>query len=137
MRWIHSIRVHRPWQVIAAQLPLVFLVALLGCQDSSHRRLDVPDDLIGVWTTSDSPYEGRSLELRRFEVLIGTGESPPQSSPVLEVTQESLDRGLGFRITCGDTEGDEFFLNLLYDPATQRLRLKNRPQVAWSRGEPS
>ncbi len=124
---------------MSLRLPAVLawtITALIGSlvSCSLQKTTEVPDELIGVWTTSADDYSGRSLELRNHSVLIGTGEGTPSPSPVVEVIQEPAVGMTAYTVVYRDLEGD-FKLHLLYDAAQRELRLKNRPQVTWTKGE--
>ena len=111
------------------------IVALFGSLMScaGPKITEVPDELVGVWTTTAGDYRGRSLELRNRSVLFGTGEGSPSPDTVVEVTREPDDGETAYTIVARDQAGDDFKLHLLYDAAQSELRLKNRPEVKWTK----
>lgn len=113
---------------------VIGLVLALSAGCGEPKITEVPDELIGVWTTTAIDYRDRFLEIRKDAVLFDTGEGTPSANPVIEVTQEMADDRHAYTIVCFDSEGSgEYKLHLLYDSSLQVLRLKNRPQVPWIR----
>ncbi len=126
------------FQAVLAWTITALLGSLVSC--SGQKTTEVPDELIGVWTTTAGDYSDRSLELRYNSLLIGTGEGTPSLNLVVEVTQELAAGATAYTIAYRDLEADEFKLYLLYDAAQRELRLKNRPGVKWTKqggGEPA
>jgi hypothetical protein len=58
---------------IGKSLAIVILFSILfGCQCS--RKTTAPEDLIGVWKTSAPQYEDRFFEMKKDEIVFGTGQ---------------------------------------------------------------
>jgi len=51
---------------------LISLILILGCE--TKKIAGVPENLIGVWGTSDPTYADRTFEITRNEVIFQTGE---------------------------------------------------------------
>ena len=109
------------------------LVLLVTAACEPKRSKELPVDLLGVWTTEAEEYQGRFLEIRTDLVRYGTGEGEPVSDGVVGVSEEKVETGIAYTLFCTDSEGGEYKLNLLYDPSSSVLRLRNRPQVLWEK----
>jgi len=119
-------------QATVAVLFLATTITLLvtaACEP--QRSQEIPVGLLGVWTTEADSYRGRFLEIRTDLVRYGTGEGEPVSDGVVGVSEEKVETGIAYTLFCTDSEGGEYKLNLLYDPSSSVLRLRNRPQVLW------
>ena len=105
--------------------------SLVSC--GGQKLTEVPEELIGIWTTTATEYDGRSLELRSKYVVIGTGDGSADADPVVEVVVNRTAGTTAYTIVSSDREGDDFNLHLVYDTAQRVLYLKNRPRAKWTK----
>jgi hypothetical protein len=68
-----------------ALLIFTLLAAIVGCQPATEKT--IPDDLLGVWKTSEPKYTDRFFELKKDAIIIATGENNTDTYSVASVEQ--------------------------------------------------
>lgn len=90
----------------------------------------VPDEILGVWLTSDSTYADRALELQPHALLFRGGGTAAQTvRRVRRVVQGALIR---YEIEY-EADGGPVTLKLTYAPGSGVIKLASRPTVFWHR----
>lgn len=90
----------------------------------------VPDEILGVWLTSDSAYEGRALEIQPHAVLFrGAGTA---AQPVRRVRRVVQGARVRYEIEY-QAEGGPVTLLFTYAPGPGVIKLDSRPTVLWHR----
>ena len=113
---------------------LIFFIIILGCE--SKKIAGVPDNLIGVWGTSDPTYADRPFEIRRNEVIFHTGEKTFDTYPIksIEIEKTPGEEGTLYTINYIIKEGLKYQFSFYYNPAGQgEIRYKNQRQIAWTK----
>jgi hypothetical protein len=113
-------------------ITLVMLFFALQCS----KIKTAPDDLIGVWKTSDPKYEDRFFEVDRSTITFGKGggDSDTHSITSIEIEKGDEARGNLYTIAYKDKEGQKFTFLIYYNPANQgTIRFKNQDQIEWTR----
>ena len=103
------------------------LVAALGCA----RREAVPAALIGRWTTDDSRYADRALEIGPEQIRFGVDPGLNLSYRVQGIESEPDPAGTLYRLFY-DAPGEPERSLQLRLPAPDRLRLENHAEL-WTR----
>jgi hypothetical protein len=118
--------------------PSVLLIAVaifvvsFGCR--SERTRTVPDELVGVWKTSEPRYADRFLELTRTSIAFGTGEGKADVRSVAAVEKAREDGKILYTVSYADPEGHESTFSFYYDPARAGvIRLKNQQSFEWTK----
>jgi hypothetical protein len=113
---------------------LLFFILFYGCQCGKKGTL--PDDLIGVWKTSAPQYADRFFEIKKDEIIFGTGEGSLKSNAIINIETEKV-RGEEtslYTIQYKDQEGERYTFSFYYDPVKSGvIRFKNQTQIAWTR----
>jgi hypothetical protein len=105
---------------------------LLAC---STPQIDVPPELVGRWTTDDERFDGRAMEFTSQSVTFETGIEPPTMHAVVAIdSDETAGSERAMIIRYLGEGGGESTLTLRYDTSTQTVRLENRRDVLWTRG---
>lgn len=115
----------------ASVVALTLLLALVGCGPESTKT--VPDDLIGVWKTSEPKYADRPFQLSRDAITFWTGGGESYTRTVARVTRVREDGNVlytVFYVDPADAERFEFKLAFYYDGS---IRWKNRRDMAWAK----
>ena len=105
-----------------------------GC---ARGPVQVPEQLVGVWTTQDRRYEGRALNLAADgRLAFELGRAGSQSGTVLTVEREQ--RGplrRAYLLRYRDEDGIEQSLELEWtlDGRRDVLRMGGRRDVAWTK----
>lgn len=110
---------------------LVLLACLAGC--GSDREQTLPDEVLGVWTSSVKGYEDKTLELRKDAILFGAGGSEYNADGIYKVEQSREPDGRTLiKVYFSDQDGNDYDTSLYYDPKDGgSLRFKNRTDVEW------
>jgi len=113
---------------------LIFLIIILGCE--SKKISGVPENLIGVWATSDPAYADRPFEITRNEVIFHTGEKTFDIYPIKSIEMEKVpgEENNLYTINYIIKEGLKYEFSFFYNPAGQgEIRYKNQRQIAWTK----
>ena len=116
----------------------VLMLAIIGAAAWAGQQSSMlPSDVQGVWTTDDSRYQGRSMELSPAFVILLTGqENAPSVQWVNQVKTEAAGNGTEITVVSTDrAAGAEYEMAIVYSPANGgEIRFKNQPQV-WKRAK--
>ena len=113
---------------------LIFLIIILGCE--SKKIAAVPENLIGVWGTSDPAYADRPFEITRYEVIFHTGEQTSDTYPIKSIEMEKTpgEEGTLYIINYTNREGLKYEFSFYYNPAREgEIRYKNQRQMLWTK----
>ena len=91
---------------------------------------DVPQELQGLWITSDPAYRDRSLEISQVTITFGTGNATETTSFIQKCEISTDGPETAYTILYSGDDG-EAKLSLSYNPVTKELRLKNQRSIAW------
>lgn len=90
----------------------------------------VPEEVLGVWVTSDSAYDGRALEIQSNAVLFrGTGARP---QTVRRVRRDAQGARIRYAIEY-EADGETATLEFTYAPGPGVIKLDSRPTLLWHR----
>lgn len=111
---------------------LLAFVAALACA-----REDVPTELIGRWTTDDSRYADRPLEIEAERISFGIGPGTRMTYRVQGIERE-VDAATGtlYRVYY-DAPGEPERALQLRLPTPGRLRIENHSELWTREGAPS
>jgi major membrane immunogen (membrane-anchored lipoprotein) len=113
---------------------LIFLIIILGCE--SKKIAAVPENLIGLWGTSDPKYADRTFEITRNEIIFQTGENTFDTYSIksLEMEKATGKEISLYTINYKNKEGLKYKLSFYYNPAGQgEIRHKNQPKMVWTK----
>ncbi|MEE8300090.1 MAG: hypothetical protein V3R28_02150 [Desulfatiglandales bacterium] len=117
-------------------LALVIFSSLFGFQCEKSKT--VPDELVGVWETSEPKYKDCYLELTE-DLIIFANEAHLEKRSVNRVSKiEKTDRGkqvlytFSFEVYYEDKKGQKGRFSFYYDPSEGgAIRFKNQLEIKW------
>jgi len=112
---------------------IVFLIIILGCE--SKKIAAVPDNLIGVWGTSNPKYADRIFEITRNEVIFQTGEKTFNTCPIISIEMEKTQgQNPLYTINYKNQEGLKYKFIFYHDPeGIGAIRFKNQQEITWTK----
>lgn len=113
---------------------IILTIAFFGFQCAESTI--VPDNLIGVWGTSDPTYDDRTFEITRNEIIFQTGEKTFDTYAIKKIEMEKVSGGqtLLYIFHYKNKEGLKYKFSFYYNPAGQgEIRYKNQSQVVWTK----
>ena len=115
------------WESVV--LGLFVAIALLKWFEPWVPRV-VPEELLGVWFTSDSAYEGRALEIQPSALNFRGGGAGVQ--PVRRVRRDVQGARIRYQIEY-EADGEPATVSFTYAPGPGVIKLDSRPTVLWHR----
>jgi hypothetical protein len=107
------------------------LTALLGCKPGEVTTL--PDNLVGVWGTSEPRYRDRFMEFTKDVVIFGTGDGNQSIYSIKEVrTVRQDEKDLYTVYYLNQEEGNSSF-SFFYDTRGGVITLKNQNDFEWKK----
>ncbi|MFH1674978.1 MAG: hypothetical protein ABIF87_16360 [Pseudomonadota bacterium] len=120
----------KPKWILAAVVTIV-IVALSAFFLQRHTLL--PDELVGVWTTSDSRYADRMLDLSKVTIIFGTGKDNIDTYFISNVKKKLHEDATLYTVYFHNLEGLKDRASFYYEPQNGgTIRFKNQKQ-AWSK----
>jgi hypothetical protein len=98
----------------------------------------VPENLIGVWGTSDPTYADRTFEITGNEVIFQTGERTFDTYRInkIEVEKVAGKQNLLYIFHYKSKEGLKYKFSFYYDPKGKgEIRYKNQSHILWTKIE--
>ena len=120
----------RKWIVI----PVVILVAVLIFVFFPKKNKDVPENLIGKWTTSAPGYQDRFLEITKETLTYGLG-GDKEDAYLLSSMQESLEgNDILYTFNYKNTDGLAFTRSFYYHPENGgAIQFKHQEHIKWTK----
>ena len=112
----------------------IFFFILFGCQCS--KKTTAPEDLIGVWETSAPKYEDRFFEIKKDEIVFGTGQGTLDSHAIKKVETGKIrgEEGILYTVSYKNQEGLEDKFSFYYHPEKGgTIRFKNQEKIVWTK----
>ena len=117
--------------------PVILLAALIVfAAQSCMQTSQIPDNLIGVWKTTDSEYTGTFFELKTDKIIIGKRGGEVDSYAIKKIKKEQVkgSEELYFIITYMDLGEKEYKFPLYFNPADGgTIKWANRPKIIWTK----
>ena len=113
---------------------LLFTIILFGCQEK--KLLLVPDELVGLWKTTESRYADRSFEFTHSALIFGIGEEEFERYTIdyLKMKRSRDGKSTIYTIFYHDEEGEQYILTLYYYPENNGvLKVKYQEHIVWKR----
>lgn len=115
---------------------LLLAVFIVFAAHSCMQTSKVPDELIGVWKTTDSEYTGTFLELTADKIIIGKKGGDVDAYTIKKIKREKVkgSEELYFVITYIDLGEKEYKFPLYFNPEDGgKIRWANRPKIIWTK----
>lgn len=93
----------------------------------------VPDELVGIWKTTEPKYRGSFFELTNERIIIGTIQGQVDSNMIKKIEKEEIpsEKRILYSIFYSDPQGLESKFFIYYYPSNHEIRFKNQQQFAW------
>ena len=118
------------------KLDILLAVFIVFAAHSCMQTTQVPDELIGVWKTTDPEYTGTFLELTAEKIIIGKKGGEVDAYTIKKIRREKVkgSEELYFIITYMDLGEKEYKFPVYFNPADGgTIRWANRPKIIWTR----
>ena len=112
------------WLIGAA---LFLLVS--GCGTKTY--MEVPDEVIGVWKTTDTKYADRYFELKKDSIVFGQGGPSMTTFSITKAVVKDQKQQALYKIEYVGSEGQTEEWDFTYDRDTNVLRLKSQDLIEW------
>lgn len=117
----------KPTRILIGIAILVAFFALLP-----SRPTLLPDQLVGVWKTSNLKYADRYLELTKVTIIFGTGKQSIDVNFISNVEKILQDKAVLYTVYFHRSGGPEDSVSFYYDPKNGGIiRFKNQKHIAW------
>ncbi len=118
------------WIVFVA---LILIGASIFVFDSG-KNMDIPEDLIGKWTTSESRYQDRFFEITKETLVYGLG-GDKEDVYLISSMKESLEgNNILYTINYKNTDGLKFTQSFYYHPENGgAIQLKHQEHIKWTK----
>lgn len=93
----------------------------------------VPSELVGRWTTDDTRYSGRRLELTSDALILRASATEGTEYAVQRVQRRHMAQGSAYVITTHSEEAGNYVLLLEYHDAQQTIALGKPARGLWRR----
>jgi hypothetical protein len=94
----------------------------------------LPDELVGVWKTSDPKYSDRYLDLSKASIIFGTGKETIDANFISNVEKLPGDGAILYTVHFHHLEGPEDKVSFYYAARNDGIIwFKNQGHVVWSK----
>lgn len=109
-------------------------MALLGGGCGGEPGEDLPEEVIGTWSTSHEPYSGREFRIARDSIFFETMDGLYEGYPIEDVDISTEEGRLLFTVVYRSSADREYDFSFFYDaPGEGKIRFKNRRSVPWDK----
>jgi hypothetical protein len=116
------------WIIIAVSI-LIGASIFVSC---TEKKTDVPELLIGKWTTSEPRYHDRFIEITKETLVYGLGGDKEDVYPISGITKDLKGDNILYTISFESKDGHKFTRSFYYAPCDGgRISLKHEENVAW------
>ncbi|MBW2490544.1 MAG: hypothetical protein JRE65_05290 [Deltaproteobacteria bacterium] len=113
-------------------IPAVILVAVLIFVFFIKKNKDIPENLIGKWTTSEPRYEDRFFEIKKETIVYGLGGDKQDVYFVSNLETRLQGNQILYTLSCKDTDGLKFTRSFFYELINGGvIRFKNQKNIKW------
>ena len=116
------------WIIIGIAILVAFLLFF------PWKPTPLPDELVGVWTTSHPEYADRYLDLTKATIIFGTGKESVDTNFISNVEKTSQDKTILYTIHFHRVAGPEDKVSFYYDLGEAAIiRFKNQKHIEWKK----
>jgi hypothetical protein len=94
---------------------------------------NVPDELVGVWKSSDPQYADRSFEIGLVSISFGTGEGRSHTGFIEKVDGASDGGGTVYTISYKEDGVKNQFSFYYSEQKGKTIVFRNQPSIAWTK----
>jgi len=113
-------------------IPVVIMVVFLIFVFFPKKNKDIPENLIGKWTTSAPGYEDRFLEITKETLTYGLGGDKEDIYFISNLETNPEKNKLPYTINFKNKDGLEFTRSFYYDPENGgAIQFKHQEHIKW------
>ena len=118
------------WIIISVFILIIVSIFIFYSKEDGG----VPDSLIGRWTTSESRYKDRFLELSDATFTYGLGEDKEDVYFISSIEKNIQDNNTLYTINYSNIDGLEYTRSFYYYPANGGvIKFKNQKHIKWTK----
>lgn len=121
------VRNRRRAAILAAVLALVAIAAAVGLRP---RNEIIPDELVGLWTTSRAGYTGRAFRITKESLTFYTSPRDSTFHTLTRVSSRRARMARQFDLRYRGPDG-RHELSLYYLPADNVIQFRDQPGMVW------
>ena len=115
-------------------IPVVIMVVLLMFVFFPKKNKDIPENLIGKWTTSAPKYEDRFIEITKETFVYGLGGDKEDVYFISNLETNPKGNKLLYTISFKNKDGLEFTRSFYYDPENGgTIQFKHQEHIKWTK----
>jgi len=115
-------------------IPVVIMVVLLIFVFFPKKNKDIPENLIGKWTTSAPKYEDRFIEITKETFVYGLGGDKEDVYFISNLETNPERNKLLYAISFKNKDGLEFTRSFYYDPENGgTIQFKHQEHIKWTK----
>lgn len=108
------------------------VATILGCQSGNGKA--IPDDLSGLWKTSDPNYTDRYFEIKDDVIIFGTGRETIELHALMDIDAILYGDVILYTISHLNHEGQYYTFSFFYDSADDgAIWFKNQKNILWTK----
>jgi hypothetical protein len=113
-------------------IPVVIMVVLLIFVFFPKKNKDIPENLIGKWTTSAPGYEDRFIEITKETFVYGLGGDKKDVYFISNLETNPERNKLLYTISFKNKDGLEFTRSFYYDSENgEAIKFKHQEHIQW------
>lgn len=126
---------HTRLMLMLSAILIACVIAFPACRS---RNTDIPEQLMGVWTTTEPRYQDRYFEFTKYKSMrVGKGDGTEESYPIVNIEETPQNALKRYTITYL-SEGEEYYFHFTYDAFdTGIIRFTNQDNLRWYKKEPA
>ena len=123
------------WPLLVGNLLLISFFATAYEKDE---QIELPENIMGEWTTTSPKYADRFFALEKRLITIGTGKDNFEVHIISNIKMSGDNRGESYSLTYYDAIGIKYEFTFHYFPNEVEggaIRIKNRNDIVWVKKE--
>jgi len=122
--------------LIAIAAALCIGILIFWAARKEGNREEVPDYLVGRWSSSAPAYQERYLEINKISLIFATGSTTVTEYFITNITSVASEKEISFTFACKDLEDYPYQFFMAYHPDSGTLYFKNQSHVKWMKNQP-
>lgn len=114
-------------------IPVFILVAVCLFMFFTKKNKDVPEILIGKWTTSEPRYEDRFFEITKETFTYGIGGDKEDINFISSIEKSLEGNSILYTINYKNKDGSGFTRSFYYTANGDVITFKNQKDIEWTK----
>ena len=117
--------------IVIVVLIIIGALIFVSC---TGKHTNIPENLVGIWTTSEPRYEDRFFEITKETLIYGLGGDKKDIYSVSSIEESLEGNNIIYTISYKNTDGFKFTRSFYYESVEGGvIRFKNQKQVKWTK----